>query len=186
MVLSGTQILIMKTYSFALFGLLLSITSFGATGKARSIELTGKEVVVVSTAQVIVVIGNFTLGAGNTLQVTVTPATSTPFVTVGGIVTLGNPTLLVINTAPITAGTVITVIRNDGPSPVAGTFSGLPEGSVVTTAAGQLFRISYAGGDGNDVTITALPTVPLLGHTALMMLVVALALVAVRSLRAGF
>ncbi len=154
--------------------------------ETRSIVLNGNEIVAASTAQVIVVVGNFTLGSGNTLQVTVTPTTSTPFVTVGGIVTLGSPTLVVINTAPITAGTVITVISNNGPSPVAGTFSGLPEGSVVTTATGQLFRISYAGGDGNDVTLTALATVPLLGHTALVMLIVALALVALRPFRAAF
>ena len=154
--------------------------------EAQSIVLTGKEIVAASTAQTIVVVGNFTLGAGNTLQVTITPATSTPYVTVGGIVTLGNPPLVVINTAPITAGTVITVISNDGPSPVAGTFAGLLEGAVVTTATGQLFRLSYVGGDGNDVTLTALPTVPLLGHTALMVLIVALALVAIRPLRAAF
>jgi hypothetical protein len=176
----------MTAPAFALCGFLLATTSFGAMSGARSIELTGKEILAASTAQVIVVIGDFTLGAGNTLQVTVTPTTSAPFVTVGGIVTLGNPMLVVINTAPITAGTVITVIRNDGPSPVAGTFIGLPEGSVVTTTTGQLFRISYAGGDGNDVTLTALPTVPLLGHTALMMLIMALALVALRSLREAF
>jgi len=176
----------MTARSFALLGFLLATTSFGAMSGVRSIELSGKEILAASTAQVIIVLGDFTLGAGNTLQITVTPATSTPFVTVGGIVTLGNAMFVVINTAPITAGTVITVIRNDGPSPVAGTFSGLPEGAVVSTATAQLFRISYTGGDGNDVTITALPTAPLLGHTALMMLIVALAFVAVRSLRAAF
>ncbi|MGH2958447.1 MAG: hypothetical protein ACRDKE_02500, partial [Solirubrobacterales bacterium] len=36
---------------------------------------------------------------------------------------------------------------------IAGTFAGLPEGSTVT-AGGFDFAVSYAGGDGNDFTIT--------------------------------
>ena len=54
---------------------------------------------------------------------------------------------------PTAAGTVLVLIRNDGIDPVTGTFSGLPEGSPVTVGSFTGF-ISYAGGDGNDVTLT--------------------------------
>ena len=40
-------------------------------------------------------------------------------------------------------------------APVSGTFAGLPEGSTVSSG-GTTWQISYAGGDGNDVTLTLL------------------------------
>jgi hypothetical protein len=42
---------------------------------------------------------------------------------------------------------------------VSGTFAGLPEGARVT-ANNQVFRLSYVGGSGNDVTLTFLYSVP--------------------------
>ena len=46
------------------------------------------------------------------------------------------------------------IIDNDGSDPVQGTFAGLPEGAMI--GAGQYtFSISYRGGDGNDVVLTA-------------------------------
>ncbi len=56
-------------------------------------------------------------------------------------------------TAPLPAGGTVTIIDNDGADPVQGTFLGLPEGAVVRPAGGRAFRISYRGGDGNDVTL---------------------------------
>lgn len=44
-------------------------------------------------------------------------------------------------------------VRNDGNDPVVGTFSGLPEGSVLTNNTVR-YVLSYAGGDGNDITLT--------------------------------
>jgi len=46
------------------------------------------------------------------------------------------------------------IIDNDGTDPVTGTFTGLPEGATVI-GYGYAFKISYAGGDGNDVVLTA-------------------------------
>jgi autotransporter-associated beta strand protein len=45
------------------------------------------------------------------------------------------------------------LIDNDGTDPVIGMFSGLPEGALVVQS-NMPFRISYAGGDGNDVSLT--------------------------------
>ena len=52
------------------------------------------------------------------------------------------------------SGFTCTIIANDGSDIVLGTFDGLPEGSLID-GGGMGYRISYAGGDGNDVTLTA-------------------------------
>ena len=54
-------------------------------------------------------------------------------------------------------GSRYTIINNGSLTPVAGTFFGLPEGSTFS-AGGASFVITYAGGDGNDVVVTAINT----------------------------
>jgi len=68
-----------------------------------------------------------------------------------GILPFGNPAI----------GQSFTIINNDGTDPVIGTFAGLPEGAILTTR--HRFRVSYVGGDGNDVVLTTLDET----HTAL-------------------
>jgi hypothetical protein len=41
-------------------------------------------------------------------------------------------------------------------SPIAGTFSNLPDGAIVTVNGNRL-QASYEGGDGNDLTLTVVP-----------------------------
>ncbi|MEY4243794.1 MAG: hypothetical protein RLZZ245_1379 [Verrucomicrobiota bacterium] len=56
---------------------------------------------------------------------------------------------------------VLTLVDNAGSSQITGTFTDLPEGSTVTsTFNGDTFsfRISYKGGDGNDITLTRIPS----------------------------
>ena len=55
----------------------------------------------------------------------------------------------------IKKGDTFTIIDNKGIHPVEGTFKDLPEGAEIT-AGGVTFKISYVGGDGNDVVLTAL------------------------------
>src|SRR6185436_15546239 len=48
------------------------------------------------------------------------------------------------------------VIRNDSSDPVTGNFSGLPEGAMVSNflgVSGLTARVTYQGGDGNDVAV---------------------------------
>ncbi|MEO8033223.1 MAG: Ig-like domain-containing protein [Acidobacteriota bacterium] len=71
----------------------------------------------------------------------------------GGTVTLGNAFLVVRSSV----SSQFTLVNNQGPDPVSGTFLGLPEGAIVNR--GLSLKISYRGGDGNDVTLTALNTV---------------------------
>lgn len=85
-----------------------------------------------------------------------------PVVEVTGDVRLNNATLTLSNI--IAAFNVpLTMIRNLGPNPVVGTFSGLPEGAVVVGPNALQLRVSYVGGDGNDVTLT--PLAPVTGFT---------------------
>ena len=52
-------------------------------------------------------------------------------------------------------GRTVTIIDNDGSDAVSGTFRDLPEGSSFQ-AEGAKLRITYRGGDGNDVALTVL------------------------------
>jgi fibronectin-binding autotransporter adhesin len=93
-------------------------------------------------------------------------------VQVTGTVALNGATLDVTTPVPPAIGSAATIIDNDGTEPVSGTFAGLPEGA--TFSAGQrLFRITYAGGTGNDVVLTAAATtqaVPALDARSLLIL----------------
>ena len=77
-------------------------------------------------------------------------------VSVNGAVRLGSK--LLIDSGPYFAeGTTFRIIDNDDTDAVVGTFNGVAEGSTVRSLGGyQLFRVSYAGGTGNDVTLTAM------------------------------
>lgn len=68
-----------------------------------------------------------------------------------------------------TAGQKYVIISNDGTDAVTGTFKGLAEGATFAAGNGGQFRISYVGGDGNDVELTVLtvPTAPDTGFTLL-------------------
>ena len=80
------------------------------------------------------------------------PGMSYDALSVTGTVTLANCALQITTLPTFPAGTTFTLIANDAPDAVVGSFAGLPENSVVTVGA-QTFRIHYAGGTGNDVTL---------------------------------
>ena len=65
-------------------------------------------------------------------------------------------TFVDVSTGMLTVGTVFTVINNTSASPISGTFSNLADASVFTSN-GNNFQASYAGGDGNDLTLTVVP-----------------------------
>ena len=54
----------------------------------------------------------------------------------------------------IKKGDTFTIIDNKTTYPMSGTFRDLPEGAEITVG-GATFKISYVGGDGNDVVLTA-------------------------------
>jgi hypothetical protein len=92
-------------------------------------------------------------GPGGGFVVFVYPTTSSQ-IDVTGTVTLNGASLgIVVEGGVPTIGQSFTIIKNDGTDPVSGTFAGSPEGAIVGSSH---LRISYVGGDGNDVVLTAL------------------------------
>lgn len=64
-------------------------------------------------------------------------------------------------------GRTFVLLRKESPGPINGTFAGLPEGGILRAASigdtpcgGFLCRVSYVGGDGNDLVVTLLPPIP--------------------------
>lgn len=96
-----------------------------------------------------------------------------------GTVTLGGSLSVSLGFVPFLGATFV-IINNGGADAVVGTFVGLPEGATFA-AGGTTFRISYVGGTGNDVVLTAItgsPAVPVPMLSFPMMLLLALALAA--------
>jgi len=79
---------------------------------------------------------------------------------VHGTVTLNNSQIIPLLGPALSAGMVIRILNNDGADPIVGTFASLPEGATLTTTNGPWLRITYTGGDGNDVELRVLNPPP--------------------------
>jgi len=103
--------------------------------------------------------GNLTLEFGSTLALDINGATAgTGYdrVVVNGNVDVSGATLAVTQGYAAGSGDSYTVIVNDAADAVIGTFSGLSEGAKFNTAGnGTELTISYIGGSGNELTLTA-------------------------------
>jgi autotransporter-associated beta strand protein len=102
--------------------------------------------------------GNYAQTAAGAFEVELngtTPGTLYDRLAVIGTVTLAGQLSTNLNFTAAT-GDTFTIIDNAGSDAVVGTFAGLPEGATIATG-GRLLRISYIGGDSNDVTLTVLP-----------------------------
>lgn len=84
-----------------------------------------------------------------------TPGAGYDQLRVTGGLALSNATLNVNLGFASAISNSFTIIDNDGAEAVTNTFNGLPEGAMLL-AGGTQFRISYTGGDGNDVVLTQL------------------------------
>jgi hypothetical protein len=99
---------------------------------------------------------NLSIGrSAQTSFVILGPGSSTGLAVTGGVEVGG---LLNLSSLPGVQGLgkQYTLIDNDGTDQVVGAFLNAPEGALVN-ARGTLFRITYHGGDGNDVVATAAP-----------------------------
>ena len=76
-------------------------------------------------------------------------------VDIGVILNGGSLDLTYLEGCVIKEGDTFTIIDNKSTSSIQGTFKDLPEGAEITVS-GVTFKISYVGGDGNDVVLTAL------------------------------
>lgn len=88
-----------------------------------------------------------------TLYTAVNSPTNYDTLTVAGTVTLTGMDVSLSAYTPVN-GDVFVLIDNDGTDPVVGEFTGKPNNAFFSYN-GRLMRIRYAGGDGNDVTLTA-------------------------------
>jgi hypothetical protein len=101
---------------------------------------------------------NLTLATGSTLDEEVggtTKCSDYDQTSVTGTVTINNATLnttLYGGFVP-SVGNAYTIIDNDGSDAVTGTLNNLAEGATFTTQ-GVTYKITYVGGDGNDVVLT--------------------------------
>jgi autotransporter-associated beta strand protein len=111
-------------------------------------------------AGILNVAGPLTLSASSTLNLHVNSSTAgtghDQLVVSNGNVSLGSAFLNLVVASNLTAvvGDTFTVIKLVAMSNrVSGIFAGLPQGAILTNN-GKIFRLSYAGGDGNDVALT--------------------------------
>jgi hypothetical protein len=163
-VIGATWILTGTATATALQDWTMSGGTLGGTATIGGLNVTGGTVAPGQSAGILSTAG-LVLGAAATFAVEIggiNPGTGHDqiAVTAGplgfGTVALGGtlaPTL--INGFSPAPGTEFVIIANDGGDAVTGTFAGLAEGALFT-AGGSGWRISYAGGDGNDVALTAL------------------------------
>lgn len=135
--------------------------------------------------------GNLTFGAAATLDEGINAAIAGLFgsLHVTGTVNLGGAALLLSGSGGAVApGNTFVIIDNDGADPVSGTFAGLPQGTTISGGPGGYdYTISYTGGSGNDVVLTAaapaVAGVPALDPRLLAALGVVLAAIAVFAVR---
>ncbi len=100
--------------------------------------------------------GDLDLTGGGTI-ITIGPHSYSRFVVRGTVRLGGDPavsTTVFGQEAHVRVGDTFTIVENDGTDPVTGTFNNLPEGAVLPFASLPVrLRISYRGGDGNDVVL---------------------------------
>lgn len=110
----------------------------------------------------------FLFGAGNSGSVSMNPTSEFDVVMRGaqynslnlsGTIDLGGADLMLLTgDSLVPQGTKLTIVNNDGDDPVTGTFRGLADGAelVAEFDTPQIFSVSYTGGTGNDVVLTAM------------------------------
>jgi autotransporter-associated beta strand protein len=115
--------------------------------------------------------GALSFGPTGRLAVTLTsvaPATI-PAVVATGTVAIDPSAALDLDVAPATAlphGSSPVLIANDGVDAIGGQFMGIPPNSALSTPAGVPLAVSYAGGDGNDLALTAGNVPPQVGSSS--------------------
>lgn len=111
-----------------------------------------------------------------------TPGTQYDQLNVTGTVDLGNAHLTGTVGGAVFPGQSVTIVNNDGVDAIVNTFFGLPQGSSVILS-GQTYIVSYTGGTGNDVVLTATITVPAMPRAVWLVLGAALLFAAAWTLR---
>ncbi len=131
-----------------------TLTGIGRVGPI--VESLGGGTIAPGASPGLLTSSNLVLGPGTTVAIEIngnSPGTGYDQLNVVGTVSLGNAHLSLNNRFAAPAGASFVIITNDASDAVSGTFLGLPEGALITNGP-AVFRISYAGGSGNDVVLT--------------------------------
>jgi fibronectin-binding autotransporter adhesin len=134
--------------------------TFGGAGTVPNIVVnSGATLGPGSSPGILFVTGNLTLNLGATYLVDLNgTAVGTQYdqTEVVGTVNLNNGTLSLSLGFTPALGTQFMIISNALSDAVVGTFNGLSEGATFTSG-GTIFKISYQGGNGNDVVLSVVP-----------------------------
>ncbi|PXW94007.1 uncharacterized protein DUF4347 [Sphaerotilus hippei] len=132
----------------------VAVVSGLAEGEHVTVDTSANSNVQISNlgAGTVDLIGGLALDSGDPMVIKLTGNGTTPLNAVGTVALNGTPLTLDLDYTPA-LGDQITLLANDGGDAITGTFAGKPEGASFYVE-GQLFRISYAGGSGNDVVLT--------------------------------
>jgi autotransporter-associated beta strand protein len=151
----------------------LSGANFVGSGSVQSLTGTGAQFNIAADtgagAGTLTVANNLTFSPINPSGINFNiggPGASSEITVTAGTISLGSATLsgTTINDYVPTTGSVITLIANNTGNPISGTFANLPEGASVTVGS-EVYTISYVGGAGNDVTLTAQAATVVTGAT---------------------
>jgi len=139
--------------------------SLSGTGSVGVVTMDGPELTLLSpgahspgkfveTSPGVLHTKSLSLSGSSSYLAELAPRAMSDSVQVTGTVTL-NAQLLITTDGVPSVGQSFVIIDNDGTDPVSGTFTGRPERSKFTLL-GRDMRISYQGGDGNDVVLSVL------------------------------
>ena len=70
-------------------------------------------------------------------------------------VTITSSNLVVTVGTTLSVGQTFTILTKNNGGAITGTFAGIPQGGTVVGSNGTVFSVSYTGGDGNDIVLTA-------------------------------
>ncbi len=140
----------------------LGLSGFGGTGTVGTVNVTQGAISAGTLTSPTGILNtgslNFTANGAYAVKIggTTPGASGHDQLNVTGAVNLNNARLAPIpwNGFRPAINDSFTILRNDGTDAIGGTFLNAPEGSIFGGALNTAFRISYIGGDGNDIIIT--------------------------------
>ena len=136
---------------------------FQGSGTVGHLSANGSSYVIApGTSPGILTCSNFINTGSGTLQIELngeTPGTGYDQINARGGISLANLALTASLNFSSFLSNQFVIINNDGSDPVTNSFAAKPEGATFLIGS-ETFRISYVGGDGNDVVLTQITGSP--------------------------
>lgn len=135
-------------------------TVLSGTGAVQNVNLRSGATLSPGAGPGTFTLNNLTMTIGANLFLELrgpTPGTQHDQVIAKSSVALSNATLTLALQYPPVEGDVLRLVDNQGAGAIQGIFNGRPQGSLISLSGNQ-FLLSYTGGTGNDITLTATNT----------------------------